>query len=124
MTLAELRKLAEARTKGEWSVEKPHHNESTSEYMKSLYEDSDKFPSIFIAGEHCIPSFYDYEEAGIPRNDADFIAAAANHVDALLDVIEAAKTVLVESNAYFDDDGAHFQRDILFEALAKLEAIK
>lgn len=123
MRLEDLRKLAEARTKGEWVVEVPVDLSQKSEgFIRNMYVESNAYPRIGHGVEEyggwSIPFFYDYEEAGVPRLDAEFIAAFANHAEALLNVVEAAKY------AYAQGDEQYHEIQNLGEALAKLEATR
>lgn len=84
--LTTLRLLNEKRTKGPWSVEK-------GDSYSDRYPEVKANPHIVGPSGFNLPHFYDYEEAGIPRADADFICASANAMSRLLDVIDAARDV-------------------------------
>lgn len=91
MKLEDLRKLAEARTKGEWTGGGLTLSMPTSEVS-----------SLHIGG--------------FRGKDSNFIATFANHAEALLDVVEAAKHFIRTGM-----DDAEVDLDI---AIAKLENIK
>lgn len=98
MTLTELRKLADARTKGEW---RHSQNEDDGHWVDS---------NAGRWGNIC-------ETLADDATDATFIAAFANHAEALLDVVEAAKEA-IDTQRMGD---ANIER--LEDALAKLEAL-
>lgn len=91
MNLEEMKRIADGRTKGEWEVTKPLNKITDSEYMNKIYAEMDAYPAIKINGEMYIPHFYDYEDAGVPRKDADFIVMAANNFDKIKAILEIAK---------------------------------
>lgn len=101
MKLEDLRKLAEARTKGENGIWDAEDNGSPNDSWDiSLHDDY-----LIIADE-------------MRADNAKFIAAFANHADALLDVVEAAKEAI--DNQRMGD--ANIER--LEDAIAKLEATR
>jgi len=78
MTLEEMKRIAAARTRGEWKASEP------SEFDKAL-------AGVTVDDRFHILTYMPYEDSGIPIEDAEFIAMAANNIDALLAVVEAAK---------------------------------
>lgn len=100
MTLTELRKLADARTKGEW---RHSQNEDGGHWVDS---------NAGRWGNIC-------ETLADDATDATFIAATGNHIDALLDVVEAAREFHDRKTYPGECSGCP-----LSMALAKLEAIK
>lgn len=91
MELEELKRIAEARTKGKWT----------------------DTPYSWIQREDGSP-FFEIDSAHL--GDRKFICMAANHFDALLDVVEAAKTVV---------NGRMFANDLMKieKSIKKLEQI-
>lgn len=97
MKLESLRKLAEGRTKGKW----------TPEFLCITPDGKDAEEIVTAEG----PDWVSYK-----REDSAFIAAMANHIDALLDVAEAAQ----KSFRYSMEENL----GDLAAALDRLEAIK
>ncbi len=95
MKLADLRKLAEARTKGEWSFR-------DDGYMWTTYEDGHQEP---------------LSTASLLWEDADFVRAMANNIDKLLDVVDLA----VKVNDDIRRAGFTVMNEKLYNALAALE---
>jgi hypothetical protein len=95
MTLEDLRKLAKDKSPGEWTV-----------------HDNGAFPITVVWQKLHLACQARY------AYDADFIAAFANHAEALLDVVEAAKKVTPENGVC----PQHW--DALDIAIEKLEEIK
>lgn len=105
MKLTELRKLAEARTKGEWGQEALGEYDNRTLYINNGDPDYENWPTICEDNEHV--------------EDVKFIAAFANHADAMLDALNIA--LMVNEDLY--RAGFTLQNEKLFKALAKLEAI-
>ena len=83
--LEELKQIASRRTPGEWKLKYPE------EWYAKFEPIACENPIIEVNNKNLIPNFYDYEEAGVPKADAEFIAMAANNIDKLIAVAEAAK---------------------------------
>lgn len=83
MTLEELRKIAEARTKGNFRIVYEGHGENCHPALIHVFE---KVSGSFY--EVVVDHRRDFTD---PAPDARAISIAMNHIDALLDVVEAAK---------------------------------
>ena len=108
MNLTKLREIASKRTQTSW---KP---------AIGRYAD----PVVFF-GRGPTHGFHE-EKENSARLDAEFIAAIANHIDALLDVVEAAQRQVNGSWLHYCGNSVSCfceHRD-LNKALAKLEAIE
>ena len=104
MRLEEMKRIAEARTKGEWKID---HNKETYFTPSSIYspkkrawdEEDDEYNAICNFPRSCE---YNFGSDPHIEPDAKFIAMAANNFDKLLKVVEAAKELnsfhLFESN--------------------------
>lgn len=91
MKLSELRKIAEARTKGEWEN----------------LPDGSGHPYLCSEDEHIGDMSY--------FSDSEFIATMSNHIDRLLDVVEQAKLHAEEWHCHLEAQSR------LKEALEALE---
>jgi hypothetical protein len=91
MKLEELRKLAEARTKGEW---KPAEYSTMDGIGSFTYVEGGTHKDYWSG----VRSIVRYGK----KEDREFIAAAANHFDKLLDVVEAAPRKCICGVSYYD----------------------
>lgn len=110
MKLSDLRKLAEARTKGAWKS-------NTVTWEDDEYGMSATGPHVLLQDEG-----ENYDEdltQDQVEKDAAFIAAMANHIDALLDALDLAQQV----NDDLRKAGFTMVNEKLYHALAKLESI-
>ena len=121
MTLDRLKKLAEARTKGEWCADDGSIGmEWPAKHKDINYSKGDRGVGFisFPAQYHC--------ECGAVDSDADseFFAAMANNIDKLLAVVEAAKKHAVhapECSNHYDSSLCYCFNGPLIAALKSLE---
>ncbi len=95
MNLTKLREIAKARTPGQWNA--------INEDVRAMYQ-----------------HYHHRMALGSTKQNAEFIAAMSRHIDALLDVVEAAKHVLP---VLLEGSGL-FAAEPLAEALKKLEEVE
>lgn len=109
MTLTELRKIAAARTPGEWpTIPTIDYSEHTDE------------GDVYATGRlHKFNEHSEAEQQAKAKKDQTFIATMANHIDALLAVVEEARKLNMALDA-----GYFIGSKDLAKALAELEAIK
>jgi len=106
VNLAKLREIASNRTPGRF----------TAHYEGNFLH---RISTVKIVNKHGIPTAI---EMMTPiEEDAIFITAMANHISALLDVVEAAKVLL--SSCCEDSRDLHGMLE-LEDALAKLESVE
>lgn len=110
MKVSELREIAKARTAGEWKSF--HDNEYDSPSLQSPCGYTSE-PEL-----HIVNNSEDWK-AVLKDEDARFIASAANHIDALLDLWEATKNSPCRHTSELNGDGCP-----VCVAIRKLEEIK
>lgn len=106
MKFEEIKAIAAARTKGEWKPRKS---------CKEAYAHA-------IGPDHPYEPESDVDEFELAERDAAFIAMAANNIDKLITIAEAAKDVELEEHK--EDGKIEPKLSHLYYALAALESDK
>ena len=88
MKLENLKRIAAARTKGEWKAWGPEDNDGSGVSLQSVA--NYRAPDFFVG---TMTDVDDIENGSVSLSfdDAEFIATAANTYDALIEIAEAAK---------------------------------